>query len=128
MSSASSVSASGWVAVVNGGRRIADVRVARDFWSRGRGLLGRAALAPSEGLLIPKCASVHTWFMRFPIDVVYLGRDLDVRKVVTDLGPWRFSWCRGATSVLELPAGCAELHGLRAGDRLEIAGAAQHAR
>ena len=113
---------------MRGQLRIADVRVARDFWSRGRGLLGRGTLAPSEGLLIPRCASVHTWFMRFPIDVVYLGRDLGVRKIAPDLGPWRFSWCRGAASVLELAAGSAEAHGLRVGDQLEIAGAEPNGR
>lgn len=87
--------------------------------TRLRGLLGRDGLAESHGLLIRPTWSVHTAFMRFPIDVVFLDRDLRVLKVVADLAPWRTASQRGARSVLELPAGeCARV-GLVAGDQLE---------
>lgn len=59
------------------------------------------------------------FFMRFPIDAVFLDRDLVVMKVVEDLAPWRTAGQRGAKAVLELPAGAAS--GLQPGDRLVVA-------
>jgi uncharacterized membrane protein (UPF0127 family) len=85
-----------------------------------RGLLGRSELAPGEGLLIRPAPSVHTFFMRFPIDVVFLGGDLRVLRVRSDLRPWRMAGQRGARAVLELPAGEADRRGIRPGDRLVI--------
>ncbi len=55
-------------------------------------------------LLIAPCSAVHTCFMRFPIDVVFLDAELDVLRVVRDVPPWRFVRCRGAKAVLELPS------------------------
>ncbi len=75
--------------------------------ARMRGLLGRDELPEGHGLLIPKSASIHMFFMRFAIDAVFLDREMRVRKVVADLGPWRIAAARGAKSVLELPAGAA---------------------
>ncbi len=86
--------------------------------ARMRGLLGRAGLEPDQGLLIPKTSSIHMFFMRFPIDAVFLDRELRVRKVVADLGPWKIAWARGARSVLELPAGAAARAGIEVGSRL----------
>jgi uncharacterized protein len=79
--------------------------VANDSRSRRKGLLGRNGLAPGEGLWIVPCESVHTWGMRFPIDVVYLDRKNRVRKLRRDMAPWRISMCLLARSVLEFPAG-----------------------
>jgi uncharacterized protein len=93
--------------------------------SRMKGLLGRSSLAPGEGLLIRPAPSVHTFFMRFAIDVVFLSRRGDVMKVAPEVKPWRARSCRRAYAVLELAAGEAERRGLAAGDRLalkEIAG------
>jgi Flp pilus assembly protein protease CpaA len=82
-------------------------------------LLGRDGLPKGHGLLIRPTWSVHTAFMRFPIDVVFLDRNTRVLEVTENLAPWRAASCRGARSVLELPAGeCARV-GLVAGDRLE---------
>ena len=86
--------------------------------ARMRGLLGRAGLEPDQGLLIPRTSSIHMFFMRFPIDAVFLDRELRVKKVVADLGPWKVAWARGARSVLELPAGAAARAGIEAGSRL----------
>ena len=83
--------------------------------ARLRGLLGRSGLSSGEGLLLRPAGSVHTAFMKFTIDVVFLDRDLRVLKVVPDLVPWRTAGCRGARAVLELPAGEANLRGLREG-------------
>jgi uncharacterized membrane protein (UPF0127 family) len=88
---------------------------------RMRGLLGRRSLRSGEGLLLKPAGSVHTFFMRFPIDVVFLDRDLSVLGVTPELRPWRTAGRRGARAVLELPAGEAGRRGVRPGDRLELA-------
>jgi uncharacterized membrane protein (UPF0127 family) len=87
---------------------------------RMRGLLGRSGLAPGDGLLIRPAGSIHTFFMRFPIDAVFLDRDLGVRKVAAAVKPWRLVFARRAHSVLELPAGEADRRGLAAGQRLVL--------
>ena len=92
--------------------------VADNPWTRLRGLLGRGVLEPGEGLLIRPAGSVHTFFMRFAIDVVWLDRDLRVLDVRPNLQPWRMAGRRGARAALELAAGECERVGLRAGDRL----------
>jgi uncharacterized protein len=83
--------------------------------SRCRGLLGRSGLSSGEGMLLRPTSSVHTAFMRFAIDVVFLDRADCVLKVADDLGPWRMAGCRGARAALELPAGEARRRGLRPG-------------
>jgi uncharacterized membrane protein (UPF0127 family) len=89
--------------------------------ARMRGLLGRRDLPSGEGILLKPASSVHMAFMRFPIDAVFLDRDLRVVKVAADLQPWRMAGSRGAKAVLEIPAGEAARRGLSVGDRL-IAG------
>jgi uncharacterized membrane protein (UPF0127 family) len=86
--------------------------------ARMRGLLGRKSLPSGEGILLRPASSVHTAFMRFAIDAVFLDRELRVLKVASDLGPWRTAARRKAHAVLELPAGEAERRGLEPGDRL----------
>jgi uncharacterized protein len=83
--------------------------------ARLRGLLGRNGLPPGEGLLLKPAGSIHTAFMRFAIDAVFLDRGNTVVKVASALRPWRTAACRGARSVLELPAGEASRRGLRPG-------------
>ena len=84
-----------------------------------RGLLGRRGLESGEGLLLRPASSVHTFFMRFPIDVVFLGRDGEVLKVARRVPPWRTVGCRGAKTVVELPAGESGRRGVRVGTRLD---------
>jgi uncharacterized protein len=93
---------------------------ARSVWLRMKGLLGRRELPAGEGVLLEPASSIHMLFMRFPIDAVFLDRELRVQKVVERLKPWRFAACRGARSVLEIAAGEASRNGLRAGQRLGI--------
>jgi uncharacterized membrane protein (UPF0127 family) len=88
--------------------------------TRLRGLLGRAELEAGEGLLLRPTPSVHTCFMRFPIDAVFLDASMKVLSVSADLRPWRFAGRRGARAVLELPAGEAERRGIRAGTPLKL--------
>jgi uncharacterized membrane protein (UPF0127 family) len=85
---------------------------------RMKGLLGRSTLATDEGLLLRPATSIHTLFMRFPIDAVFLDRDLVVRKVAGGVKPWRLVFARRARSVLELAAGEAERRGVAVGQRL----------
>jgi uncharacterized membrane protein (UPF0127 family) len=99
-------------------------RIARSALARGRGLLGRKELPSSEGLLIPRTRAVHTHFMRFPIDVVFLDEAHVVVRVVPGLPPWRAASHRGARSVLELAAGECERVGLVEGERITIGEAA----
>jgi len=112
------------IRIVNATRGCALVtrgRVADGHWSRLRGLIGAAPLAPGEGLLISPCSSVHTHFMGFPIDVVYLNAHDEVVGIDAALAPWRFGHLhRQVRSVVELPAGTTEATGTRVGDRLEI--------
>lgn len=96
-------------------------RVADRPLARLRGLLGRRALPPDAGLLLRPASAIHTCGMRFAIDAVFLDADGAVLRVAADLGPWRMAACRGARSVLELPAGTCARQGLRAGDHVVIA-------
>lgn len=91
-------------------------RAAR-FYERLLGLMFRRELAAGEGLWIEPCRSVHTHFMRFPIDVLFIDRCQTVVQVIPAMQPWRFSpLVRQAVAVLELPAGSAG--GTAPGDRL----------
>jgi uncharacterized protein len=111
---------------VTRGTVVADrVRVARSLGDRSVGLLGRDGLALDEGLWIERSPSIHMFFMRFPIDAVFVAADGRVTKVVTNLKPWRVVWwARGARDCLELAAGAAAHSGTQPGDELRMVGAA----
>ena len=98
--------------------------LAATAWPRMKGLLGRKELPRGAGLLIRPASSIHMFFMRFPIDAVFLDRELRIVGIADWLRPWRVAWRRGAHSVLELPAGEAARRGLRPGDRLVLADSA----
>lgn len=104
----------------------AELELAGTGDARRKGLLGRDSLPVGTGLWIMPCESVHTFFMRFAIDLVYLDRKLMVKKVRSSVGPWRVSACFRAHSVLELPAGTIEATSTACGDTLEIGPAAQN--
>jgi len=89
--------------------------------TRMRGLLGRSSLPSGQGILLRPAASVHTFFMRFPIDVVFLDGELRVVEIAADLRPWRAAGKRGARAVLELPAGECARRGLAVGDEVRFA-------
>lgn len=91
------------------------------FWRRLRGLLGRRLLPPSGGLLLEPCRGVHTFFMRFPIDVVFYGNAGRVVAVFPGLAPFRFTpVVRSARGVIELPAGTLARTRTRVGDLLRF--------
>jgi uncharacterized membrane protein (UPF0127 family) len=89
--------------------------------ARMRGLLGRRSLPSGEGILLRPAASIHTFFMRFAIDAVFLDDELRVLQIAPELRPWRTAAKRGAKAVLELPAGECERRGLAVGDRVRFA-------
>lgn len=95
--------------------------IARSFWQRFKGLMLSKPLPLAQGLLIPRCASVHTLFMRYPLDVVYLDAQGAVVKLVPALNPWRLSWGgTAATQTLEMTAGGIAHCGLALGDCLAL--------
>lgn len=99
------------------------LEVADSSKKRRKGLLGRKGLSPGGGLWIQPCESVHTFGMQFSIDLVYLDRTLRIRKVQSNVRPWRISTCLSARSIIELPSGVIRDTQSRAGDRLEISAA-----
>ena len=94
--------------------------MAATSWSRSKGLLGRRGLGEQEGLWIQPTSSIHMWFMRFPIDVIWAAEDGRVLKLVVNIKPWRMSFCRGAKVALELPVGAIARSGVQVGDHLVI--------
>ena len=94
---------------------------------RLRGLLGRDHLAPKTGLMLAPCSAIHTAFMRFPIDVVFIDGDGMAVHIVRQLRPWRVAVAPGAHAVIELGQGSLEHGEVRHGDRLYVApGQHQH--
>ena len=107
----------------NGTELAAEVRLATSLWARFWGLMGRRSLPDGHGLLIRPCSSVHMFFMRFPIDVIFLDREDRVVKIIPAMKPWRAALGgRGAHSALELNAGAAQSVGLEVGDTLTLSG------
>ena len=97
-----------------------NLEVADTSAKRRKGLLGRKGLGPGEGLWITPCESVHTFFMQFPIDLIYVDRKHRVRKVRSSVRPWRISACLFAHSVIELASGSVNATQTRPGDLLKI--------
>ncbi len=95
-----------------------DVLLANSSEERRTGLLKQDSLAQGTGLWINPCEGIHTFFMRFAIDVIFLDKQNRVRKIRPALRPWRLSACITAKSVLELPAGTAQQTGTEVGDQL----------
>jgi hypothetical protein len=100
-----------------------DLLIARTHWSRFRGLMAKDASSfrPGQGLWITPCHGVHTFAMRFPIDVLYLDHERIVIHLEEELKPWRMAAVRvHATSVLELPTGTIQDSRTALGDKVDI--------
>jgi uncharacterized membrane protein (UPF0127 family) len=95
------------------------IEIARTSKERNKGLLGRSGLETGTGLWIVPTEAIHTFFMKFAIDLVFLDRRHRVTKVVARLKPSRMAVSWKAHSVVELPAGVAELTGTEPGDQIE---------
>ena len=114
--------------MVAGGRTVCgDCVIADRMFPRMKGLLGRRSLTEDEGILLRPASSIHTAFMRFPIDVAFLDRDNRVVKVASNVVPWRVAAAKGGKQALELRAGRAKAVGLKAGDEVAFAGSATDA-
>jgi len=98
-----------------------EVRLARSPWARGLGLMGHAGLAPGQALILQPESSIHMFFMRFPLDVLFLDAADCVLFLYVALRPWRVSRIvRGAQRVVELPAGSLAASATQVGDQLAL--------
>lgn len=100
---------------------IESLELAESFFARGKGLLGRKELASQAGLWIKPCNNIHTFFMKFNIDCVFVNKTLKVEKVVANIKPCRIVgpfW--KSTSVFELPAGTIDKFKISVGDQLYV--------
>jgi len=104
----------------NGRLVAARLEPAFDSDTRRRGLMGRQGMDTGSALVIAPSNSVHTFFMKFPIDIVFAGRDGRVLKVRPRVGPWRMTGALRGFAVIELPSGSAQLADVRVGDVLEV--------
>jgi uncharacterized protein len=100
-------------------------RSAFTFWDRTRGLLGTPSLEPGDGLYIDNCQSIHSFFMQYPFDAVFIDREGKVLHTIARMKPTRMSrHVFGARAVLELPPGTIEETGTVKGDRIRVEHAA----
>lgn len=100
---------------------ISDLKVADQIWSRTKGLLGTKDLSPEQGLWIHRCNSIHTFFMNYSIDCVFVDKNLVIKSLVKDVKPGRMLWpIWGADSVVELKSGQIEKLGFKMGDQLYV--------
>lgn len=104
------------------GKVLADrVEIAETWKERSKGLLGRNGLNDGEGMIIRPCSSIHTFFMKFPIDVVFLDKSLKILKISSSMPSWRISGCLlGCTEVIELKAGAMKKAGVSAGEYIKF--------
>ena len=98
----------------------AEVEVADTRETRRRGLLGRQSMNPSSALILLPCFSIHTAFMKFPIDAVFVNREGVVVKVARNMGPWRMAASIRARAVVEFAGGSLGPRDMREGDRLYL--------
>jgi uncharacterized membrane protein (UPF0127 family) len=98
---------------------IARCEVTENAWERMCGLLPKADLAEDQGMWFSPCTSIHTFFMRFPIDVAFLDRKGKVVALYEAMPAWRHTWIHfWANSVLEMRAGTISSRGIKKGDVL----------
>ncbi|MEK7483975.1 MAG: DUF192 domain-containing protein [Planctomycetota bacterium] len=97
-----------------------ELDIANTTGKKTKGLLGRKSFPPGEGLLLERCNSIHMFFMKFPIDVLFVDENYKVVKIVKDLKIWMMSMSGQAAHTIELPVGTLALHRIRVGDELVI--------
>jgi uncharacterized membrane protein (UPF0127 family) len=97
------------------------VLVAETTAERMRGLLAHSGLPAGQAMFLCPCTSIHTFFMRFSIDIIFVSTDLRVTRIVTDVTPFRVVFGgAGASGVLEFATGCLPSRGLEIGDQLTL--------
>lgn len=95
--------------------------VAESFWARGKGLLGRKELRTGEALWIKPCNNIHTFFMKFAIDCIFIDKRMEIQNIARNVVPFRMVgpyW--KAVSVIETPSGFADAKKLQVGDSLYV--------
>ncbi len=106
----------------DGSTVIERIQVAEGLWERGVGLLGRKSLAPGNAMMFRNCACVHTCFMRFRLDFLFLDPEYRFLRMVSDVGPFRVvHGGRGARTVIEMQAGWFNSDGIEEGSTFELA-------
>lgn len=100
---------------------IENLELAESFWARGQGLLGRSGLSSNTALWIKPCNNIHTFFMKFSIDCIFVNKKMEIEKISQSVRPFRIVGpCWKASSVFETAAGCAEKWNLSVGDQLYV--------
>ena len=98
-----------------------ELMVTKNFWQAAKGLLGQQGLAPGAGLYIAPCQSIHSWFMQFPFDAIFVDGNWRVLHLIHSMPPFRISaFVWHARGVVELPAGVILATDTRKGDLLEF--------
>lgn len=100
---------------------VEQLNIAESFWTRGKGLLGRRSIAANEALWIRPCNNIHTFFMKFSIDCIFVDSKMEIKNIATNVGPFRFVgpyW--KSHSVIETKSGFIELKKLKIGDHLYV--------
>jgi len=103
-----------------GGEIAAHVDAAFDSESRRRGLFGREVFREGEALVIAPCEAVHTWFMKWPIDLAFVTREGKVLSTHSGLRPWRMAMSMRAFAAIELPDGTVVRTGIQPGDTIGV--------
>lgn len=96
------------------------VLVADTFFTRLKGLLGTSGLPEGQAFLIRPCNSVHTFGMRYDIDVLFVSQEGRILKIMAAMPPGRIAWCKESAYVLEMPSGIVAAKAVRTGDYLQI--------
>lgn len=106
--------------LVMDGKPYIDIYMADSFFGRLRGLLGTNELTAHTGLLLANCNSIHMFFMRYALDIVYLDAAFRIVKIVRNVRPWCISGCFQAKHTLELPVGTIDEWEWHVGDTLML--------
>lgn len=100
---------------------LSDLTIADTMWSRGKGLLGTKDLDAHKGMWLKPGNSIHTYFMNYAIDCIFVDAELKVKALVPNVQPGKMIWpVRGAKSVIEIKAGGLERMNLQVGDKLHV--------
>lgn len=95
--------------------------IANTFFKRFKGLMGKKTLDKGDGLYIYKCNSIHMFFMRFPIDVIFLDKNKAIVHLIENFKPWRLTLpVKFAMDTLELPAGTIKKYNISLGDTINL--------
>ncbi|MCF7888001.1 MAG: DUF192 domain-containing protein [Candidatus Omnitrophica bacterium] len=99
---------------------VSSAEVASGFFQRLFGLIFRNNIKDDQALIFYQAPSIHTFFMRFPIDIIFLDREMKVKRIVNSLSPWRVVFCKDAYVTIELPVGKAKQNNISLGDKIEL--------